>query len=155
MAVFDRPVGWREFELASQGAGGIGTYKVRIRSYGWPTVALSIACYVDSDETRGSHNALIIRNAVGAYGGIKTPWREKSTSPLGAHYRAPIYWRLPVVPALPGFVVDVSFYAALSWLLFFAPFTLRRVVRARRGRCLKCGYDMRGLDACPECGAET
>jgi hypothetical protein len=60
---------------------------------------------------------------------------------------------LPLMPVWPGFAIDVLFWGLVSWLLFFAPFTLRRVVRARRGRCVKCGYDMRGLDACPECGA--
>jgi hypothetical protein len=54
--------------------------------------------------------------------------------------------RLPALPLWPGFAIDVAFYAGLSWLLFFAPFTLRRAIRARRGRCCACGYDMRGLD---------
>jgi hypothetical protein len=62
---------------------------------------------------------------------------------------------LPLMPLWPGFAIDVALHAVLSWLLCFAPFTLRRVLRARRGRCLGCGYDMRGLDACPECGAEA
>jgi hypothetical protein len=62
---------------------------------------------------------------------------------------------LPLVPLWPGFVIDTLVYTALCWLLFFSPFTLRRIIRIRRGRCPACGYDMRGLDACPECGDEA
>ena len=34
------------------------------------------------------------------------------------------------------------------------PFTARRIVRRKRGHCIKCGYDLRGdLErGCPECG---
>ena len=46
-------------------------------------------------------------------------------------------------------------HAALLWLLLLAgPRALRRHIRRKRGRCVKCGYDLHGeLDAgCPECG---
>ena len=62
---------------------------------------------------------------------------------------------VPTRPTMPGFALDALFWGSVSWLLFFAPFTLRRALRARRGRCPACGYDMRGLDACPECGDEA
>ena len=67
-------------------------------------------------------------------------------------------------PRLPGFAINTVFYAALLWLLFAAPFALRRRRRIKRGLCPKCGYDLRGRRgsggvgrpesaACPECGA--
>jgi hypothetical protein len=62
---------------------------------------------------------------------------------------------LPLVPVWPGFAVDVAFWGGLSWLLLFAPFTFRRFIRTRRNRCPTCGYDTRGLDTCPECGAKA
>jgi hypothetical protein len=68
------------------------------------------------------------------------------------------YGPVPCSPLWPGFAVNALFYAALLWLCFCGPFALRRQIRrhlrARRGRCIKCGYDVRGeLDAgCPECG---
>ncbi len=54
-----------------------------------------------------------------------------------------------------GFVINTIFYAAVVWLLMLGPFTARRIVRRRRGRCIRCGYDLRGTEheACPECGA--
>jgi hypothetical protein len=62
--------------------------------------------------------------------------------------------RLPVVPCWPGFLIDSIFYALILWLLIPGPFVLRRLIRIKRGRCPKCGYDLRGdlKRGCPECG---
>ena len=48
---------------------------------------------------------------------------------------------------------------ALLWLAVLAPLSLllRTRHRARRGRCLACGYSLAGIQsnsACPECGAQ-
>ena len=62
---------------------------------------------------------------------------------------------LPVQPIWPGFAINTLFYAAILWLLALAPVTARRMIRSKRGHCIKCGYDLRGAErqACPECGA--
>ena len=63
---------------------------------------------------------------------------------------------LPLRPLWPGFAINTVFYAFVLWLLFAAPFALRRRRRIRRDLCPKCAYDLRGsTDAalCPECGA--
>ncbi len=67
---------------------------------------------------------------------------------------------LPIRPIWQGFAINTFFYAAIVWLPF-APFQLRRYLRIKRGRCIKCGYDLRGTSGgasggggvCPECGA--
>ena len=62
---------------------------------------------------------------------------------------------VPMFPIWPGFAIDTIFYAAILWLLTFGPFTARRIIRRRRGHCIKCGYDLRGSsggEVCPECG---
>ena len=68
----------------------------------------------------------------------------------------PIEWPrvVPISPIFLGFLVNTLFYAAILWLLIPGPFVLRRLIRMKRGRCPKCGYDFRGKhDAgCPECG---
>ena len=69
----------------------------------------------------------------------------------------PIDIRCEYVPngiVLPGFVIDTFFYAGIWFGVFFGFTSAKRFIRARRGRCPRCAYDLRGqLDAgCPECG---
>jgi hypothetical protein len=68
-------------------------------------------------------------------------------------------WTSPAIPLLPiwrGFGLNVVMYGTAVFLLWAGPGAIRRSVRKRRGRCVRCGYDLRGLpDAeakCPECG---
>jgi hypothetical protein len=58
-----------------------------------------------------------------------------------------------------GMLINTVFYALILWLLIPGPFVLRRLIRLKRGRCPKCGYDLRGAPpevgaggGCPECG---
>ncbi len=64
---------------------------------------------------------------------------------------------LPLAIIVPGFTVNTVFYAAILWLDIPGPFALRRVIRRKRGLCIKCGYDLRHAEhrACPECGVEV
>ncbi len=61
---------------------------------------------------------------------------------------------LPLQPIWPGFAINTIFYSAILWTLTLGPFTARRMIRRKRGRCIKCGYDLRGTSGggCPECG---
>ncbi|MHC4129117.1 MAG: hypothetical protein ACYSWT_01300 [Planctomycetota bacterium] len=61
---------------------------------------------------------------------------------------------LPLRPLWWGLILDVAAWAALLWLVTLGPFELRRIARQARGRCLHCGYDLRGdgRGGCPECG---
>ena len=59
---------------------------------------------------------------------------------------------VPLDPIWPGFAVNTPFYAAVLWLLIPGPFALRRFVRMKRGRCLKCGYLIGEAAVCSECG---
>ena len=110
---------------------------------GWPMLALRHYILVDyparqSTVFESSHYALQIPARISV---------------------APSFWglprRLPTKPLWIGFVVDTAFFAGFTWLLLFAPSTLRRTIRTRRNRCPSCGYDTRRLDTCPECGADT
>ena len=64
-------------------------------------------------------------------------------------------------PVWPGFAINTIFYAAILWLLTLGPYTARRIIRRSRGRCIKCGYDLRGTSGgasgrvCSECGAQS
>jgi hypothetical protein len=56
-------------------------------------------------------------------------------------------------PLWPGFAINTIFYAAILWMLFAAPFALRRRRRIKRGLCPKCAYPVGARDVCTECGA--
>jgi len=62
---------------------------------------------------------------------------------------------LPCVPIWPGFAINTLLHAAIAWLLWRSPAAVRRSVRRRSGRCVRCGYSLAGLAGapiCPECG---
>lgn len=83
-------------------------------------------------------------------GGIELP---PFTTPI-----APRAWRaLPYQPLWLGAVGNTIFFAGLIWLGVATPRMLRRMHRHRLGRCITCGYDLRGMDhaVCPECGSDV
>jgi hypothetical protein len=65
---------------------------------------------------------------------------------------------LPLRPIWLGFALNTLFYAALAWGLWQVPLALRRRSRSKKGLCVRCGYDLKGLGGsaagrvCPECG---
>lgn len=62
-------------------------------------------------------------------------------------------WYVPLLPNWPGLLANVVFYTALvlSPVALWRWRRLRR--RAKRGRCLACGYELGGgVGTCPECG---
>ena len=78
------------------------------------------------------------------------------TSPMGGNY-AVSQRALPLRPIWQGFAINTIFYTAILWLLTLGPFTARRMIRIKRGRCIKCGYDLREVEheKCPECGVQV
>jgi hypothetical protein len=61
---------------------------------------------------------------------------------------------LPLRPLWRGLALDIAVWAVLLWLVTLGPFEIRRLARQASGRCLRCGYDLRGeaVSGCPECG---
>jgi len=113
-----------------------GTEVYRIASVlGWPIPAMW-------HELRWIHVPRK-RAAVQVLGGIDTG-RERRTLPVV----------LPVRVLCLRFSFNAVFFATIWALLLVAPGIIRLTLRRRRGRCPRCGYDLRGqLDAgCPECG---
>jgi hypothetical protein len=114
---------------------------------GWPLLALRFSYTYTVDRLPMN----------GRQGGAAAP-----ASWVSRGYFATTAGRLPTDPLVPGFAINTLFYPAILALpLSFFP--IRRRLRARRGRCPKCGYDLAGLAGaerggegaapCPECGA--
>lgn len=62
--------------------------------------------------------------------------------------------RLPLRPIWSGLLLDTSVFGACWFGVLFAPGSVRRWRRRCRGRCPRCGYDLRHdlASGCPECG---
>lgn len=61
---------------------------------------------------------------------------------------------LPTRVWWPGMVTDVAVFGGPVLVLLCGPRMVRGWVRRRRGACVGCGYDLRGVRGiCPECGA--
>jgi hypothetical protein len=89
-------------------------------------------------------------------------WEAPELTELGAGVKRVLIPRRPSTEALvipywflwPGLAADSAFYATVVASLYFGPTAVRGVLRRRRGRCPRCGYDLKhNLAAgCPECG---
>ena len=131
-----------------------GTYeRIVIDAFGWPCRALSYRfSVVDSLVPVGPDSFVLSFR-----GGLR----------LRDHYDPP-GWRgpsdfertrgLPLTPLWTGLMVNTILYALAIAVLY--PIgeglvrAVRRRIRQRLGLCVRCGYDLRGLDTpgCPECG---
>lgn len=62
---------------------------------------------------------------------------------------------LPLIPIWPGLLANTAAFALFWLLVLFAIPLTRRAIRARRGQCINCGYDLHATPSgnpCPECG---
>jgi hypothetical protein len=61
---------------------------------------------------------------------------------------------VPTNILFPGFVIDTLFYGAIWGGLWFGFAGGKRFIRSKRGRCPRCGYDLRGITQVgySECG---
>ncbi len=127
-------------------------FVINVGSVGWPCLALQWELWLDHVLPRG-------RTVEGSYQAAGQPADTWWLSGIGLPFEKFGFglrsWkRLPVRPIWPGFAINTIFYAAILWMMWLSPFVVRRVIRRKRGHCLKCGYDLRGAahEVCPECG---
>ncbi len=100
--------------------------EIEIHGYGYPSAALVLT--VESTYYAAARGSYLIAR--------ENPPRLKEPGRIPNH--------LPLLPIWPGFLIDTLFYAAI-WLGVFFGFTSAKwFLRAKRGRCPRCGYDLRG-----------
>jgi len=96
---------------------------------------------------------------VGSVGGtFKMTWlgEWKPEVLLSLRPLSPDRARLPLRPNWAGLVVDVLAWGLMWYATAFLWSDVRHWRRLRHGRCVRCGYDLSGLNpglACPECGS--
>ena len=150
----DKPMERTDYTLPNVGTfSGSGPLAVgvpvrAVDGRGWPMVALWCHRSVQSSLRRDSFGSITVTMTEADTDSAVT-MRLPNFGNYGNFSRA-----LPLRLAWPGFAINTLLYAALLWLLFAAPFQLRRWRRMKRGLCPKCAYDLRGgsHQACPECG---
>jgi hypothetical protein len=122
--------------------GGSANYDVQHASSGWPERSLSSEIWYHASTPQGPSTVdpPVIRGG----------WLLEPAASFG-HPRV-ISWR----PLWPGFAINTIFCAAALWFIFAIPGVVKRLRRRAKGRCIHCGYDLRGQTAeskkCPECG---
>lgn len=94
--------------------------------------------------------------------GALIPWLEYFENPYGFGFHHNVeesdleaYPRFKFKAILwTNMLLDIGIFYATSLLLLCSIFTARRYVRVRRGKCVSCGYDLRGSVSgiCSECG---
>ena len=141
------PVWASDLLLLEPPTGVIGN--AAVEGSGWPVVAMRTRC----DEFPGPLKGQSVRQVT--EGILLTPTAEVRLGDM--FYRAKA---LPLGLVWPGFAINTIFHAVLLWMLWLLtlqPFAARRMIRRKRGHCIKCGYDLRGAEheACPECGVEV
>lgn len=65
---------------------------------------------------------------------------------------------VPFIPIVPGVLANTGVFGTGWLVVLLAAGAMVRARRRRRGRCLACGYDRRGIGAdaaCPECGTSV
>ncbi len=137
----------RETTYCNALAPHVNRYVV-VREAGWP--ALAFAGWYSFDDDEGRLVTLRCGNVIPDHGTLALEqirwWHDAGLPP----------WIL-LKPIWPGVLIDTACFAATGIALFrISRASLRvssRSDRRRRGLCPTCGYDIRELPACPECGS--
>ena len=137
-------------EMLAHSPGELDHYTWMERAVGWP--ALALAGRIEGRlmpvraETGAGQWKIIKKRRISLHRSIWLPWATDETQ----FYRR----YLPLRPLWAGFILNTLVYAVAVSLIWFGPGLFLRTMRAQRGRCPTCGYDLRHrFDmGCPECG---
>ena len=115
---------------------------LREHSHGWPMLAMS--GWMRVTRTVQGPPTIVKEEGLKEIGPLRLgPFSTQATSRR----------MLPLRPLWAGFTINTMLYATTLWLLFGAPFMLRRRRRIKRGLCPKCAYPVGTNERCTECGA--
>lgn len=132
--------GFRSIELAVWERSSSHSANIEAVYAGWPWACCMGAVAIDD------HGASMLSGAVHAPARFKRAWSG------GGGF-------VPVRPMWRGLAINTVIYGSALWMVWMVAFPGRRMLvrglRARRNRCVGCGYSREGLalgGECPECG---
>lgn len=131
--------------LLDDDSGRISTMMIRqINGAGWPRVSFqcSMEATIELEKVRRRDPSQTAALQNWNSGLLPPPWLHSRGYPL------------PYDPVWTGVLANSLLYGALLWLLLAGPFAVRRHIRRRTGRCVRCGYPAGASPTCTECGAE-
>ena len=137
-----------------------GLFPANLSILDWDIVVIDREVAMDRQEERlsvhltyGDSNLILIGFQTSAGLPLHSLLIRSGEIPKGSNWPPPPA-SVSLRPIWPGFAINTLFYAAILGIMFAAVGVLRRKRRARRGLCVKCAYDLRGIDSsqCPECG---
>ena len=130
------------------------------RHFGFPFVAMWSATETLTPNQAGdSGREVLAPQLVHQHVLFLTPYNRNTQGPYARLGRFPGPYTLAVPTGLipSGFAINTVLYAAAWWVLLVGLARCRAWNRQRRGLCVKCTYDLRGLEPsmpCPECGRQ-
>jgi hypothetical protein len=130
---------WRSAAFAEGEGWSAGIYDFR---FGWPALALQSLTAASIERGKAEE--------------VSKAWAPIPEWILPQNGNVPVFG-FPVVPLWRGFLLDTGVYGAFAFALSFVPGAVRRRMRAARGLCPSCRYDLSGLppgSPCPECAAK-
>lgn len=163
-ATAQRGVGFREISIdyhLNPFLQGRRQYTITVVECGWPLACFDSRYFargilqVWNPSVQGQSNHPLRHEPQGWRCGFEAPkWlgaRQIRASRFGTPVGVAV---LPYRPMLLGLMVNTLAYAAVMVAPWAAWKAGVRTLRARSGRCIGCGYDVKDLPVCPECGRE-
>jgi hypothetical protein len=138
----ERRFGWRTVTVSWRDSDTLIWLDKDATSTGWPLYGLQGHFEWDGRRSDGNEGRY--------YGALMVP--EWAKPKQGVRRLVEF---VPFVPIWPGFAINTIFYAAILWVLFTAPGSVRRRLRRRRGLCPACAYPVGESAICTECGASV
>jgi hypothetical protein len=141
----DKHVEWQNGRTAI----GLGDDADRLAA-GWPCLALECGIVYNTHNPPDGRLRKAVQIGWNSTGG---PWLLDGVSLYEWKWLHAKPWRfLPLRPRVAGFAADTLLTGGLLWFAAFGWRDVRRLARAKAGRCVTCGYPVKGLGRCPECG---
>lgn len=113
---------------------------------GWPFLSFSAApALFLTDQQSSWQDGLLVTK----------PWvRNLPPNSMALALGSPPTTIVPLKPEILPLLGNIAFWGGVSYLLMYFPLDARRILRRGRSKCTQCGYPVRDLANCPECGPD-